>query len=90
MDSVRFCSTARSWKYFCHDLKEVRYEVMNGKANELGWISTNPRGKGRNRPEGSTLESVEMPLIAGNVEASARRMRTNWRSWLRTPITAPH
>ena len=72
MDSVRFCSTAplMGGMALPGDLKEVRYEVMNDEASELGLDLDETRAeKDEDRPEGSTLESVEMPLIAGNVEA---------------------
>ena len=72
MDSVRFCSTAplMGGMALPGDLKEVRYEVMNDEASELGLDLDETRAeKDEDRPEGSTLESVEMPHIAGNVEA---------------------
>ncbi len=69
MDSVRFCSSAAlmGGMSLPGDLKEVRYEVMSGEDTEMGLDIDQPAEE-EERPEGATLESVELPLIAGNVE----------------------
>ncbi|HOF41568.1 MAG TPA: type II secretion system protein [Candidatus Hydrogenedentes bacterium] len=71
MDSVRFCSTAplMGGMALPGDLKEVRYEVMDSETSKLGLDFDGTRtAKGEKHPGGSMLESVEMPLIAGNTE----------------------
>ncbi len=69
MDSVRFCSSAAlmGGMSLPGDLKEVRYEVISGEDTEMGLDIDQPVEE-EERPEGATLESVELPLIAGNVE----------------------
>lgn len=69
MDSVRFCSSAAlmGGMSLPGDLKEVRYEVISGEDTEMGLDIDQPAEE-EERPEGATLESVELPLIAGNVE----------------------
>jgi prepilin-type N-terminal cleavage/methylation domain-containing protein len=69
MDSVRFCSSAplMGGMSLPGDVKEVRYEVISGEDTEMD-LDIDEAAEAAERPEGSTLESVEVPLVAGNVE----------------------
>ncbi len=67
-DSVRFCSSAplMGGMSLPGDLKEVRYEVIAGDDTEMT-LDFGDLGA-EDLPEGPHLQSVEMPLLAGNVE----------------------